>query len=53
MPPLKLSLLSVALGLAFGLPNIYGVLKPATFGARLWTVNAELQPRCESYLCYG
>ena len=35
MPPLKLSVLSVALGLAFGLPNIYGVLKPAAFGALL------------------
>lgn len=30
---LKLSLLAVLLGLGFGLPQIYGLLKPAAFGA--------------------
>ena len=32
MPPLKLSSLSIILGLLFGAPQIYGVLKPAAFG---------------------
>ena len=35
MSPVKLSTLAVILGLVFGLPNIYGVLKPAAFGAML------------------
>lgn len=35
MSPLKLSTLAIVLGLVFGLPNIYGVLKPAAFGAML------------------
>ena len=30
--PLKLSTLSILLGLGFGLPNIYGLLKPRAFG---------------------
>ncbi len=33
MQQLKLSTLSVILGLVFALPNIYGLLKPAAFGA--------------------
>ena len=32
MPPLKLSSLAIILGLLFGAPHIYGVLKPAQFG---------------------
>ncbi|HEY0457293.1 MAG TPA: hypothetical protein VGE41_13055 [Verrucomicrobiae bacterium] len=32
MPPLKLSILSILLGLIFGLPHVYGVLKPVAFG---------------------
>jgi hypothetical protein len=35
MPPIKLSLLSIFLGLIFGLPHIYGVMQPARFGAML------------------
>ncbi len=31
MPPIKLSVLSIALGILFALPQIYGVLKPAAF----------------------
>src|SRR5436190_5081835 len=30
--PLKLSTLSILLGLGFGLPNVYGLLKPRAFG---------------------
>ena len=30
--PLKLSTLSILLGLAFGLPNVYGLMKPRQFG---------------------
>jgi hypothetical protein len=32
MPPIKLSLLSILLGLSFGLPHIYGVMQPTRFG---------------------
>jgi hypothetical protein len=32
---MKLSSLAILLGLVFGLPNIYGVMKPAEFGAKL------------------
>ena len=35
MPPVKLSVLSVVLGLVFGLPHIYGLLKPAAYKAVL------------------
>lgn len=35
MIELKLSTLAITLGLLFGLPYIYGVLKPAAFGAML------------------
>jgi hypothetical protein len=35
MPPIKLSLLSIVLGLIFGLPHIYGVMQPARFGAMM------------------
>ena len=33
MPPLKLSTLAIILGLGMGLPQIYGLMKPAAFGA--------------------
>jgi hypothetical protein len=35
MPPLKLSFLATLLGLAFAMPQIYGLLKPAGFTAAL------------------
>ena len=35
MPDLKLWTLSILLGLVFGLPHIYGVLKPARYGSAL------------------
>lgn len=35
MPPVKLSLLSIVLGLVFGLPHIYGVMKPEAYGQAL------------------
>ena len=35
MPEIKLSLLAVVLGLVFGLPQIYGMLKPEAFAASL------------------
>src|SRR5436309_1447634 len=35
MPPLKLSFLSIILGLGLALPNIYGVMKPGAFGQAL------------------
>jgi hypothetical protein len=33
MPPLSLSILAVALGLGIGLPQIYGLVKPAAFAS--------------------
>ena len=33
MSPLNLSSLALILGLGFGLPQIYGLLQPAAFGA--------------------
>jgi len=41
MPEFKLWILSVLLGLIFGLPHIYGVLKPAQYGRAL-----RQFPRC-------
>lgn len=35
MPPVKLSVLSITLGLVFGLPHIYGLLKPAAYKTAL------------------
>src|SRR5258706_2344836 len=35
MPEFKLWILSVIIGLMFGLPHIYGVLKPAQYGSTL------------------
>ena len=35
MPPIKLSVLAIILGLVFALPHIYGVAKPSAFGAAL------------------
>ena len=41
MPPVKLSVLSILLGLVFGLPHIYGVMKPDAYGRLL-----RRFPRC-------
>lgn len=35
MPPVKLSVLSIILGLVFGLPHIYGLLNPAAYKTAL------------------